>query len=95
MTKRDPGQRGAAARIMDDLRYDSLQVAVAFPEIKRAEPGRALAVVCVRLEDGARSLTLCSNDSSHLSRFAVTLCLGFWGFLTSAAGTPNGDSAKC
>lgn len=46
----DSGQRCAPTRIVDDLGYDSLEVAVALAKVEAAEPGRALAVVGVRLE---------------------------------------------
>ena len=61
----DAGKRRSTAGIVDDVGDDALEVAVPLAEIEAAEAGRPLAVVGVRLEDGARSLPLGSDDSSH------------------------------
>jgi len=47
----DLGERSAAARVVDDLGDDALEVAVSLSEIEAPEPRRALAVVGVGFED--------------------------------------------
>lgn len=50
---------------MDDLGNDTFEVSVSFAEVEASEFGGALAVVGVGLEDGACSLTLSSDDTTH------------------------------
>jgi hypothetical protein len=64
----DLGERRAAARVVDDVGNDALEVPVALAEVEGAEPGGALAVVGVGLEDGPRTLTLSTDDATHLLR---------------------------
>lgn len=66
------GERGATAGVVDDIGDDTLEVAVPLAEVEGAEACRPLAVVGVRLEDGARSLTLSTNHTSH----CVCVCEG-------------------
>jgi len=61
----DSGKRGTATRVVDDLGDDALEVAVALAEVEAAEPGGALAVVGVGLEDGPSTLTLSSDYTTH------------------------------
>lgn len=65
MAEGDLGEGGAAAGVVDDVGDDALEVAVALAEVEAAEAGGALAVVGVGLEDGARTLTLSSDHTSH------------------------------
>ena len=64
----DLGERRAAARVVDDVGDDALEVPVALAEVEGAEPGGALAVVGVGLEHGPRTLTLRADDATHLLR---------------------------
>ena len=64
----DLGERRAAARVVDDVGDDALEVPVALAEVEGAEPGGALAVVGVGLEDGPRTLTLRADHTTHLLR---------------------------
>lgn len=64
----DLGEGGATPGVVDDVGHHALEVAVALAEVEAAKPGRALAVVGVGLEDGARTLTLSSDHSSHSGR---------------------------
>lgn len=66
VTEADSGQRSSAARIVDDLGDDALEVAVSLAKVEGPEPGRTLAVVSVGLEDGPGTLTLSSDDATHL-----------------------------
>jgi len=68
----DAGQRGAPTRVVDDLGDDSLEIAVALAEVEAPEPRRTFAVVGVGLEDGAGTLTLSSDHTTH---FTVCLCV--------------------
>ena len=61
----DSGKRGTATRVVDDLSDDALEVAVALAEVEAAEPGGALTVVGVGLEDGPSTLTLSSDYTTH------------------------------
>jgi len=61
----DARERGPAPGVVDDVGDHALEVPVALAEVEAAEPRRALAVVGVGLEDGPRSLTLCSDHASH------------------------------
>jgi len=63
----DLGQRRAAARVVDDVGDHALEVPVALAEVEGPEPGRALAVVGVRLEHGPRTLTLSADHAAHLA----------------------------
>ncbi|MFS7940626.1 hypothetical protein Hanom_Chr05g00466651 [Helianthus anomalus] len=65
MTEGDASKRRTAAWIVDDLGDDSFEVTVAFAEVEAPESGWTFAVVCVGFEDGACSLTLCSDNTSH------------------------------
>ena len=65
VAERDTGKRGAPTRIVYDIGDHALEVAIALAEVEGAEAGRALAVVGVGLEDGARTLTLRSDDPTH------------------------------
>jgi len=51
MTESYLGEWGTAARVVDDVGDDTLEVAVPLPEVEAAEASRALAVVSVGLED--------------------------------------------
>jgi hypothetical protein len=61
----DASERRSAARVVHDLRDHSLEVAVSLREVETAEASRAFAVVGVGLEDGPRTLTLSTNDTTH------------------------------
>ena len=65
MAEGDSGKRGTATRVVDDLGDDALEVAIALAEVEAAEPGGALAVVGVGLEDGPSTLTLSSDYTTH------------------------------
>lgn len=60
------GERRATPRVVDDVGDDALEVPVALAEVERTEARRALAVVGVRLEHGARTLTLRADHATHL-----------------------------
>mmetsp|Transcript_10669 Transcript_10669/g.20399 ORF Transcript_10669/g.20399 Transcript_10669/m.20399 type:complete len:219 (+) Transcript_10669:436-1092(+) len=60
------GHRGTTSGVVEDLLDDTLDVAVALREVKRAHLGGALAVRVVRLEDGAGgALTLGPDHTPH------------------------------
>lgn len=65
VAERDLGEWRASTGVVDDVGDNTLEVTVALAEVEAAEPGWALAVVSVGLEDGPSTLTLCSDDSSH------------------------------
>lgn len=79
----EAGERRAAARIVDDLSHDTLEVAIALTEVKGPESRRTLAVVRVGLEYGPRSLTLRTDHSTHLGEIR---CVGFGGRGRGTAG---------
>jgi hypothetical protein len=66
MAEGDLGERRAATGVVDDVGDDALEVPVALAEVEGAEPGRALAVVGVGLEHGPRTLTLRTDNTTHL-----------------------------
>lgn len=61
----DDCQGGTAAGVVDDVPDDSLDVAIPFAVVNRAEPGSTLAVLGVALEDGASALSLGADDAPH------------------------------
>lgn len=63
----DTGEWGASSRVVDDFRYNALEVAVTLAEVERAEAGGALTMVGVGLEDRSRTLSLGSDHTTHLS----------------------------
>jgi len=65
MTECNLGKWSTATGIVDNVGDHALKVAVAFAEVEAAEPGRALAVVGVGLENRPRTLTLSANYPSH------------------------------
>merc|ERR1719435_665668 len=68
ISKLDDGQRCAASGVVNDVFDDAFDVAVAFGVVGSAEAGGAFSMFVVRREDGSRSLTLRSNDATHLSK---------------------------
>ena len=60
------GEGGATARVVDDVPDDALDVAVALAVVDGPQPGGALAVLGVALEDGAGALALGADDATHL-----------------------------
>lgn len=67
----DSGERRTTPWVMDDLGDYALEVPVPLAVVEAPEPCRTLAVVGVGLEDGTSSLTLCPDDSSHLSSLSL------------------------
>lgn len=66
VAEHDGGERSATARVVDDALHNTLDVAVAFGIVKRAELGRALAVGDVRVEHAVGTLTLrCGNQEKE------------------------------
>eukprot|EP00303_Exanthemachrysis_gayraliae_P003916 CAMPEP_0206004230 /NCGR_PEP_ID=MMETSP1464-20131121/3840_1 /ASSEMBLY_ACC=CAM_ASM_001124 /TAXON_ID=119497 /ORGANISM="Exanthemachrysis gayraliae, Strain RCC1523" /LENGTH=348 /DNA_ID=CAMNT_0053377633 /DNA_START=162 /DNA_END=1204 /DNA_ORIENTATION=- len=61
----DARKRRAAARVVDDVRDHALDVALALRIVERAELRRTLAVVRVRLEDGAAAFALGADHATH------------------------------
>jgi len=61
----DDGQGCATAGIVDDVLDDTLDVAIALGKVDWPELGGALAVLGVGDKDGARSLPLGANHSTH------------------------------
>ena len=61
----DLGERRAAARVVHNLLDDALDEPLALGVVERAELGRSLAPLGVRLEDGAGALSLSADDTSH------------------------------
>ena len=61
-----PGEGGATTGVMDDALDDSLNVAVTLGEVDSPEGGLALPVLRVGHEDGAGTLPLGTNDTTHL-----------------------------
>jgi hypothetical protein len=58
-------ERGTAPWVMDDIRDNALNVAIALPIVEAAKAGRTLPVVRVGSEHGPRSLPLCSDHPTH------------------------------
>jgi hypothetical protein len=65
MTESDTSKRSTTTRIVDDLRHDALEVTISLAEIEATELSRTFAVVSVGFEDGTRTLTLSSDDTTH------------------------------
>merc|ERR1719309_1674736 len=61
----DDSQRRSATRVVDDILNNPLDVSMTLGVVGGAQTGGAFAVLVVRGEDGARSLTLRPNHSSH------------------------------
>lgn len=69
-------QGSTTAWVMDDVGYHSLEIPIALAEIKTAKTRGPLTVVSVRLEHRSRSLTLCSDHTTH---FSLSLSLDWCG----------------
>mmetsp|Transcript_17284 Transcript_17284/g.53576 ORF Transcript_17284/g.53576 Transcript_17284/m.53576 type:complete len:224 (+) Transcript_17284:269-940(+) len=65
VAERHLGQRRTAARVVDDVGHNTLDVAVALGVVERAQLGRALAVVRLGHEHGTRALTLRTDHATH------------------------------
>ena len=65
MPEGDTGKGRAASGVVDDVRDDALEVAVALAEVQAAESRGAFAVVRMGLEHGPRSLSLRSDHATH------------------------------
>jgi len=61
------GQRGSTAGVVDDVLHDSLDVSVTLRIIDSPQSGGALTMLIVGRKDRPGSLTLRTNDSTHLS----------------------------
>ena len=61
----DDGQRSTATGIVNDVPNDALDVAIPLAVVDRPQPGRALAMLGVRLEDGTGALSLSPDHSTH------------------------------
>ena len=59
-------ERSTTSRVVDDVRDDTLDVAMALGVVNSAELGSTLAVGVMRLEDGPASLSLCPDHATHL-----------------------------
>lgn len=64
--KADNGQRSTTSWVMDDLLNNSLQITITFRVVQRSELGRSFSVFSMGLEDTPSSLTLASNNSTHI-----------------------------
>jgi hypothetical protein len=53
---------------VDDFLDEATDVAVTFGEIERTQLGRTLSVGRAGLEDGGGTLSLGSNDATHLNK---------------------------
>lgn len=62
----DLGQGGTTCGVMDDIRHNSTDVAIALSGIELAELGNSFPVRVVGLEDAAIALTLGTDDATHL-----------------------------
>lgn len=61
----DLGEGCPAARVVDDVLHDALDVAVPLGEVHGAQTRSALAVLHVRAEHGAGALSLPTDDAAH------------------------------
>merc|ERR550537_1174129 len=61
----DTRERRATARIVDDLLHEALDEAIALRVVEAAELDGALAVLRLRLENAATTLTLTANEATH------------------------------
>lgn len=66
VAENNAGEGGTTTGVMDDLPDNTLDVAVTLGEVERAELGSSLSVLGVGLEDTARTLTLSSDNATHL-----------------------------
>ncbi|KAG6546659.1 hypothetical protein Mapa_011848 [Marchantia paleacea] len=65
MSESHLGQRSSTTRIVDDIRNNTLDVAISFGVIERPESGRSFPSVSVGSENTSRSFPLCSNYTTH------------------------------
>jgi len=65
VTEVDDGQGGATTGVVDDVLYDTLDVAITLGVVDRTELGSALAVLNVGLEDRPSSLPLGTDHTTH------------------------------
>ena len=61
----DDGEGGTTSGVVDDVLDDALDVAVTLGIVQRTQLGGSLAVLVVRFEDTAGSLTLNTDTTSH------------------------------
>merc|ERR1712178_22584 len=59
-------ERGATARIVNDVLHDTLNEPIALAVVEHTELGGTLAGTGVRFEDGPTALTLTANNTTHL-----------------------------
>ena len=71
----DLAEGGTSAGVVAHLRHHTLDITIALREVERAELSRALPAMRMGAKDGARSLTLGPDDSSHGDRGTVALPL--------------------
>jgi len=64
VTENDAGKGSTTAGIMDDVLYNTPDVAIALCEVERAQTSRVLVQVRVRFEDSVRA-PLCPNNPTH------------------------------
>ena len=60
----DLGDRRTTSRVVDDVLDDTAHVAVALSVVEDAQTARTLAVLGVRCEDGAATLTLTTDNTT-------------------------------
>jgi len=60
------GERSSTSGVVDDVLDNSLDVTVLLGEVKDSVLGGALSVLVVGLEDSSSSLSLCSDNSTHV-----------------------------
>ena len=64
----DDGEGRAPAGVVDDILHDALDVAVPLGVVDGPEGGRPLPVLGVRLENGAGTLPLGADNTTHLRK---------------------------
>jgi len=69
VSKLDDSQRSSAAGVVNDVFHYSLDVPVALGVVSGPQSSGALAVLVVGRKNRSRSLTLRTNDATHLLKF--------------------------
>ena len=64
----DNGERRTPARVVDDILHDALDVAIPLGVVDGPESGGPLPVLGVGLEDGAGTLPLGADNTTHFRK---------------------------